>query len=262
MTEWSHDGSPLQHGTGRHTVAMTNVRAPYSIVGLRECAVVARYYVDDPRNRSKRFVEYVVRDLQTSELYPGARQLSAMGGVNDGDDNTLHPATSLLPGATGPTGSLGVEQSPANTTDGDQVMVGFIEGSRARPVIISVFRQSASAYGATSVDGERRLTVHKKTSIEIKADGTYVITSAGGASITMDQDGQVAIESKSGSTITMNTSGDVIINAAEGAFVQLGDGTVPVTAAMGVVNGLAVDPFTGSTQFALGNASLTVQAKK
>lgn len=262
MPDWSYDGSPIQHGVGRHLTGVSGVQAPYSLVGQREMVIVARYYIDDPRNRSKRYVEYDVRDIFTSEVYPGARQLSPMGGVDDGDDNVLSPSASLLPGQTGPTGKLGVEQYPAIITDGDQVLVGFIEGSRARPVIFGVFHHSASQYGATSAQGERRLTVHKKTSIEIKADGTYVITSAGGASITMDPDGEVAVVAKSGSTITMDNFGDVVINAAEGAFVQLGDGSVPLDPTMGVVNGLAVDPFTGSTQFVLGNASTTVWAKK
>jgi hypothetical protein len=244
MSEISFDGSPIQTGASRAAYALTGERAHYSIQGMREMVIVARYYVDQPQNRSKRFVEYTCRDVYTSELYPGCRQLSAMGGVDDGDDNTLRPSTSLLPGATGVTGKLTMEQTPANVVDGDQVLIGFIAGSRSRPVIMGVFRHSGStAYGATATQGERRLTQHKGTSLELKSDGTYVITAKGGSVITLDTDGNVTVDAKSGAT------------------VNLSDGST-LTSQMGVVNGLAVDTFTGATQFALGNASGTVLAKK
>lgn len=177
MTEWSHDGSPIQPGTSRQAYALTNERPHYSIIGLREAVVIARYYVDDPNNCSKRFVEYVCRDLYSGEPIPRCRQLSAMGGVDDGDDNTLRPSTSFLPGTTGTTGSLDKEQTPANDVDGDQVLLGFVEGSWSRPVILGVFRHSGSnKYGATIAQGERRLTQHKGTTVEIQSDGKYVLT--------------------------------------------------------------------------------------
>jgi hypothetical protein len=245
VREIAYDGTPIQAGAKHEDYALSMVYAHYSVFGVREMVVVARYYVDDPRNRSKRFVEYVCRDVSNNELYPFARQLSAMGGVDDGDDNTLHPSTTPLPGTGPASGSMDPEQAPALAVDGDQVLVAFVEGSRSRPVIVGVFRQAGSnAYGATTVDGERRLTQHKGTSIEIKSDGTYVITAKGG------------------STITMDTDGNITVNAAAGALMQAGDGTVPLDSTMGAVNGLAIDPFTGSTQFALGNASVTVLVKK
>lgn len=243
MSELAWDGTPIQVGASRRSTALTNEVAHFSITGLREMVIVARYYVDDPQNRSKRYVEYTLRDVYTSELYPGARQLSAMSGVDDGDDNTLRPTTSLLPGVTGATGATANEQTPATDVDGDQVLVAFIDGSRSRPVIVGVFRHSASDYGATRAQGERRLTQHKETSIEIQKDGTYVITQ------------------NSGSVIKMDVEGNVTINAKSGATITLSDGSM-LSTEEGAVNGLAVDPFTGATQFALGNASSTVFVKK
>ena len=240
MSEWSHDGHPIQAGTSRGDYALVGQRAHFSIMDLREMVVVARFYVDDPRNRSKRFVEYTCRDIYTSELYPYCRQLSQMSGVNDGDDNTLRPSTSFLPGVPG---DHVKEQSPALQVDGDQVLVGFISGSRSRPVIVGVFRHSGSAYGASSADGERRLIRHKGTTVEIRSDGSWVLTQKSGSSITLDPDGNVTISAKPGAT------------------VNVGDGS-SLTPQMGAVNGLAVDPLTGLTQFALGNASGTVLVKK
>lgn len=191
MNEWSYDGHPIQAGTSRGNYALTGMRAHFSIMDLREMLVVARYYVDDPRNRSKRYVEYTCRDLHTSELYPFCRQLSQMSGVTDGDDNTLRPATSFLPGATGVTGALVGEQTPAKDVDGDQVLVGFISGSRSRPVIVGVFRHSESQYGATVLQGERRLTQHKGTTVEISSTGAYTLRHKSGATVTIDDDGNV-----------------------------------------------------------------------
>ncbi len=198
MTEWSHDGHPIQAGATRADYALTGQRAHFSIMDVREMVVVTRYYVDDEQNRSKRFVEYTCRDLHTSETYPGCRQLSQMSGVDDGDDNTLRPSTSLLPGTTGVTGALVTEQTPAKDVDGDQVLVGFISGSRSRPVIIGVFRHSGSQYGATSAQGERRLTQHKGTSLEISATGAYTITHKTGAMVAIDDDGNVQVRPASG----------------------------------------------------------------
>lgn len=218
--EWTYDGTPIQAGARRGAFALTGEHAHFSILGLREMVVVARYYVDSPNNRSKRFVEYTCRDLYTSELYPWARQLSAMGGVDDGDDNTLRPSTSLLPGATGVTGSLVGEQTPANIVDGDQVLVTFIEGSRSRPVIIGVFRHSGSTpYGATAAQGERRLTQHKGTQLELKADGSYVITGVGKTSITLAPDGTYTIDGQADYVVT--AQGDVKITASAGGDVVL-----------------------------------------
>lgn len=205
MTEFSHDGQPIQAGLGRADYSLTGQRAHFSIMDVREMVVVARYYVDDPRNRSKRFVEYTCRDPHTSELVPFCRQLAPMGGVDDGDDNPLRPSTSFLPGSASTTGSLVTEHTPAKDVDGDQVLVGFISGSRSRPVIVGAFRHSGSQYGATSDQGERRLSRHKGLTIETKANGEHTIVH------------------KSGSTLTMLDSGDVQVRPASGKKLFHGD---------------------------------------
>lgn len=257
MSEWSHDGHPIQAGTNRGDYALVGQRAHFSIMDLREMVVVARFYVDDPRNRSKRFVEYTCRDIYTSELYPYCRQLSQMSGVDDGDDNTLRPSTSFLPGIPG--GHV-KEQSPALQVDGDQVLVGFISGSRSRPVIVGVFRHSGSQYGATEAQGERRLTQHKGTRIEIQSDGSYIITSIGGATFTLSTDGGVRSESSGGASAMLLPDGSVQVIPAAGKTIQLGDaGLTPLD---GVVTGRGVDSFTGSPYAVLGSASSVVLVKK
>lgn len=261
MTEYSYDGHPIQAGAGHADYQLTGRRAHYSIMDTREMVVVARFFTDDPDNRSKRFVEYTCRDLHTSELYPGCRQLSQMSGVEDGDDNVLRPASSLLPGATGVTGALVGEQTPASDVDGDQVLVGFISGSRSRPVILGVFRHSASQYGATAADGERRLTRHKGTSVVIEKDGTWAVNTAG-ATVELDIDGTINIESQSAASIEITKDGAINITCNKGTLITVSDGETELTAVDGALSGAAIDPFTGATHFALGNASRVVRVQK
>lgn len=52
------------------------------------------------------------------------------------------------------------------------------------------------------------------------------------------------------------------IHVEDGATIQLGDGTSSLPGPNGVLNGESIDPFTGKPHFSLGNASLTVGAKK
>jgi hypothetical protein len=151
----------------------------YSLVGLVQMVVVASHPTDDPVNRSKYEVEYDCRDLRTGVIYRNCIRLSEMSGMLDGDDDVLHAASTLL--TTG--GLVKSRSTPAKDTDGDRVLVGFAEGSRGQPVILGVFRHSNAKYGAKITDGERRLTVHQGTSIEIKDDGSYVITGVGLVSI-------------------------------------------------------------------------------
>jgi len=58
--------------------------------------------------------------------------------------------------------------------------------------------------------------------------------------------------------VTGRASGNVVVDVDAGQ-VQLGKATTPPE---GVLNGQAIDPFTGSTHFVLGNASTKVLAQK
>lgn len=67
---------------------------------------------------------------------------------------------------------------------------------------------------------------------------------------------------------TGGEAGEVFLYTDEGVMVKLGRGSIVelggegLTATEGVLNGQAIDPFTGQTHFALGNASTKVKAKK
>lgn len=63
-------------------------------------------------------------------------------------------------------------------------------------------------------------------------------------------DGDVALVDFRGNRVLLGPDG-----------ISLSDGTTLI-ASDGVLNGMAIDPFTGATHFALGNASALVRAKK
>lgn len=175
MTAHAYDGTPITAGTEPEERDLTGHHPHFSILGLREMAVIDRKFIDDDNNRTRVQVEYVCRDMRTSEIITGVRRLSTLGGSVDGDDDVLKPAQALRPGTSG----IKNDYTYANQTDGDVVLVGFVEGARQCGVILGVLRHSAATYGAKKADGERRLTIHKGTTIEIQQDGTYKLTGKG-----------------------------------------------------------------------------------
>jgi hypothetical protein len=236
MKDVAYDGTPVQGGMQEHE--LTGTYPQFSILGVREMVVVGRRYSKDNNNRSKTQVEYAVRDLRTGDVFPGARVANTLSGAVNGEDIVLHPAQKIRKGSTG---AIGLH-TPAASTDGDRVLVAFLEGSRSQPVIIGVFRHPDATYGAVEADGERRLIMHNGLSFLINKDGELIITH------------------KSGSTMRFADNGDVEIEAA-GNIIMANASVNPISGD-GVVTGTAIDPFTGQTQNVLGNASAKVFAKK
>lgn len=226
----TYDGTHKQPGTHDHDHGLTGDSPHFSLIGLREMVVVKSVYTDDANNRSRAFVEYEVRDLYSGEIYTNVRRCQIMGGMVDGDDDVLHPAAQLRDGASS---SKISRFTRANDTDGDRVLVAFVEGSKQRPVIIGVLTHTYANYGATTADGERRFTTHKGTTIEIKSNGEYVITH------------------KSGSTIHLDDSGNVIVVPSGTAHVLLGD-EASTTPALNTVDGT---DFLAALGFAIAQAA-------
>lgn len=200
----AYDATPLTAGT--QTVNFSG-SAGYDALSLREMLVVERIFVGDPGNQSQAGVEYTCRDMQTGLQVFHCRCISRMSGLENGDDDVLHPSTKLLESANVP-GAKPTNHdklTPAVYTDGDRVLVGFIGGTRTRPVILGVLRHAEAAYGATKEQGERRLTLHQGTSLELNKLGEYTITH------------------KSGATIKLHDNGDIQVTPASGGSVFVGD---------------------------------------
>jgi hypothetical protein len=175
------DGFPMQAGLRNASLNLTNRIPAYSIAGLREAVVVERKYINDQGNRSRVTVMYACRDLISGDIYDGCQRVDMMSGMLNGDDFVLHPTTVALPNEV--PSNTGFRYQPAATSDGDYVLLGFIEGSRGRPVILGVLRHGKAAYGATSGDGERRLTRHNGAEVEIDKDGNVRVTPAPGKDV-------------------------------------------------------------------------------
>jgi hypothetical protein len=239
MDDYSADGQPIQSGLQNSVVVLTDNSPSYSMFGLHVMVVVALKYVKQPGSRSNAQVEYECRDIETGDILSGCRRLDVMSGLTNGDDDVLHPATKMRPGAPGKLS----RQTPAQDTDGDRVLVGFIGGSRQRPVIIGVLRHTLATYGAQESDGERRLTTHMGTTIEIKKDGQYTITHKTGATVNIDNDGNIQVRPAAGKDVFIGDKGasenlvlgqafktmmDTVLNAIATHFH--GSGVGPTTA--------------------------------
>lgn len=183
----TYGDGPCQGGMYPGATTLTGMSPHFSLVGIREMVVIAVLYKDQTGNRSRQYTEYVCRDIQTGEKVH-ARRIGELGDPNNGDDNIIHPAKNLLPGAKPQKLN---NNTPAKSTDGSRVLVGFVEGSHNRAVILGVFPHASQTFGALEVDGERRLTKHMGTTVEIKKDGQWVITHKTGATMRITDAGDI-----------------------------------------------------------------------
>ena len=236
MTDYSYDGAPTQAGLCTDSTHMTGTLPHFSGIGLRLMVVTEVKYIDQPGNRSRKYAEYTCRDIMTNEFAYGCRPLVSLGGIDSGEDNTIAPASKLRDGART---ARFTKNTAARDTDGTVVLVGFVEGSKSRGVILGAVAHQYSTLGATAEDGERRLVRHKGTSVEFKKDGTYVITRK---------------VSDSQSTITTVTpSGDVTVRHHSGAKVDVITNLVTVDAQQVKLGAAAVEAVSRGTS---ANASV------
>lgn len=245
-SDFFYDGAPVQAGLS--SSGLSGQSPHFSLVGIREMLVIDTRYVDDTdpqslasSNQTRSVVEYSCRDLMTGEVIHGVRRLTTRGGIDAGDEEVLHHANNLLPDAKqSPAFS---KASAARDVDGDRVLVGFIEGSLHRGVILGSLHHPKAAYGAKRSDGERRYTLHKGTSIVIDKEGNYTI------------------EHKTGATLRFLEDGSIEAIPAGGKDIRLGS-EILAPVLDGVVTGRGVDAFTGTPYSALGNSSVNILAKK
>ena len=199
MSDEFYDGTPKQ--AGPRSTMLTGRVSDHSITGVREAAVIGIYYPDEEGNISRTSVEYTLRDLVSGQYYYGAVRTSEMAGMEDGDESVLQVATKDADG-----GKFNLN-TPMAKIDGDRVLVGFVSGSSSRPVIFGVLPHPRMKYGTKKEDGKRRFMVHAKTSLEIKEDGTIVVTRKtddGDTTITVQKNGDVDIEHYKGAKLSLD----------------------------------------------------------
>lgn len=200
------------------------------------------YYVDDPANVSKKYVEYDVsiRDAKSGQSkLRNIRQASLLGGTNDYDEMILEANEFAQKG----------KLEPANffvNKNGTTVIVAFIDGSKDKPFILAAL-QHPRKDGAKKSDGPRRKGEYRGLQWEISKDGEFTITHQGarGADgklksnstntvVKFDKDGNLTISDNAKDTIKLdNTNNKVSINAGDVSIEVDGKGDKVTTTTTG-----------------------------
>jgi len=107
----------------------------YGLAYPVEGTVVAVYFPEDKENRSKRFIEYDVAPVYSDfgEVIKNAVSLLDFHSLLDKGNTLLRPAKSYLSGHEDAVETTKV--AGASNTDGDRVLLQFINGSYQNPVI-------------------------------------------------------------------------------------------------------------------------------
>lgn len=241
----------------RHVTSTPQGRrsAVFAIADLRVAVVTAAIYPEEPRNRYKRFVEYEAKDLLTGEIYGGLRRVQLNMGVEDGDEDTLHPATKWLEARTEP---FHVSSIKGRDTDGDQVLVGFINGHPLNGVILGVLGHPSGTYGASRAISERRYSIFKGTVVERLSTGAYKIEREEEDSrILMEENGDLTLEKES--TQVHLSSTQALLKKGD-TKVDLGEATAEVEALQIKLGSTAIQPVVLGTSAAALFASLGAAA--
>jgi hypothetical protein len=123
---------------------------------------------------------------------------------------------------------------------GDQVLVLIPEGILSNPLTVIAILNNQSAKLGLDADKKPQF---KNDRLSIFANGI-----------------PIEVMTKDGAILRLEADGEASFTVPGGKRLQMGTNDLDPTD--GVVTGKAIDSFTGSTQFVLGNASGTVFAKK
>jgi hypothetical protein len=124
--------SPTQSGLGLLNPYQYHpaYRMHYPLEGV----VVRVHFPEDSSNRSKREVEYDIKPtLLTLGVLTNVPLATGVHGIVDAEEVLLKPARLVIP-----TGEYTASRSDPSQTDGDRVLVQFINGSFLNPVITNV----------------------------------------------------------------------------------------------------------------------------
>lgn len=147
-----------------------------SDLGLRmkEGQVTKIHFIDEETNKSKKYVEYDVlaRDSKGGLVtYQNCRFIQDMSGYNDFSETVLEPNEAALQG------KLDSSNFAANM-NGTMVVLAFLDGSFAKPIIIGGFPHRRNS-GAKKSDGIRKKKSFRGLTWEINKDGELIVTQKG-----------------------------------------------------------------------------------
>jgi len=194
---------------------------------LRQGEVVDVLYPDDPRNVSKKFIEYKVHVQHRDATgwvgidYNNCFLMSTFGGIADKLRYTFRKSTKQQ------------NQDPANTPSlGSKVIILCINGLQTNAVILGGIRDAQEQVKDTRADGHNFFFEFNGLQMKIddageftvfmrgktKADGTLdPSVTAGGSSIAMTKDGNVTVATPGNSQLIRlnNTNNKIEINASQ-----------------------------------------------
>jgi len=237
----------------------------YKNHGIFKAAILRSYPKGDPKNRSKRWVEYdaiVTSGVRKGEIITNITPMCGFGGDKNFNEVVYQPKTQVLKGK-----DLG-DRTPPEDTDSSHIMVQFLNGNYNFPIITGAWPQpNNQEYGATEDDGTRlkgqfqglawnidktgKLTLIFKDN-KIEFDGpTGNLTINATKDTTINTKGNTSISTDGNSTI--NSTGTMAINASGPTTISSAAATT-VSGGSGVsVTGPSVSLGSGGQPLPLGN---------
>lgn len=112
--------------------------------------VIQRLMPNDSGNRSRKHVEYTIDPLTPNyrRIY-GAILVTDGPGYYEGRDRLLRPASRVVRGG----GQTIEDTTPRGATDGDHVVVQFLDGRYTKPIITGVLPHPQATWRRSSADG-------------------------------------------------------------------------------------------------------------
>lgn len=226
------DGSRMQSGLAKMDIIG---RLPeYSLFGvILECVVVAVRFYSDPANTTG-FVEYDCDPLTPSVgRIKNAVRLEAMSGLDDGDENVLRVAQAT---ADGSAWSKDGKQARSDS-DGDRVLVQFINGSKDRPVIVGCMPRPGNRVQSNSPEDSAhqrtRTLKHRGTTVQIDGQGNLSVDISGNTdkkdpapttkTLTLTKGGATQIIKVTNTTIEYGVGADQHVVLGEELMTRLDD---------------------------------------
>lgn len=177
------------------------------------------HFVDDQSNISKTYVEYDVsiRDAKGGQsTLRNVRKADTLAGSNDYDELILEANEFASKGKLETSNFF-------KNKNGTTVIVGFIDGSKDKPVIICGL-QHPTRKGAKRADGVRRVGEFRGIQWELNKDGELIITQQG----PRGADGKLKASDKVLTVVKFDKDGNLIINDKATNQIKLNNTDVKV----------------------------------
>ena len=247
---------------GKHIVNQSGVRTfadPRTTVIIEAVVLSVHYPDDEDRIGDQRCITCDVRTIGLqSRSFKRVPVFQYVHGLWDEDTYVPRATAQHIGGGSLQTdASDAVAPTPAELCDGDHVLLGFLDGSLAKPFIWPVqVPHPATRAVASSSDGRKRRIRHHGTLIEIDKNGSITIDARGAAKQELGPLGTEVSTSGTGGAVTIVTKSAVGLENKVELDVS---GKVTVTGAEVTLTGPAATPDVLTKYTSLAAAMNTLQ---